>query len=66
MWAGNLYLGPFEITERICESVIIFTSLKQHVGGGGGAGVADAGVGGELGGEGIAAHFFMSIISKLF
>ena len=24
MWAGNLYLGPFEITERIRESVIIF------------------------------------------
>ena len=23
MWAGNLYLGPFEITERIRESVII-------------------------------------------
>ena len=26
MWAGNLYLGPFEITERIRESVIIFKS----------------------------------------
>ena len=24
MWAGNLYLGPFGITERIRESVIIF------------------------------------------
>ena len=24
MWAGNLYLSPFEITERIRESVIIF------------------------------------------
>ena len=24
MWAGNLYLGPFEITERIRKSVIIF------------------------------------------
>ena len=24
MWAGNLYLGPFEITERIRESGIIF------------------------------------------
>ena len=24
VWAGNLYLGPFEITEQICESAIIF------------------------------------------
>ena len=24
VWAGNLYLGPFEIAGRICESVIIF------------------------------------------
>ena len=24
MWAGNLYLGCFEITERIRESVLIF------------------------------------------
>ena len=34
MWAGNLYLGPFEITERIRESVIIFKSqavaLPRH------------------------------------
>ena len=29
MWAGNLYLGPFEITER--ESVIIFKSSSLQV-----------------------------------
>ena len=29
MWAGNLYLGPFEINERIRESVIIFKKKKR-------------------------------------
>ena len=31
MWAGNLYLGPFGITERIHESVIIFKKGKRKV-----------------------------------